>query len=167
VNQRNQNTSQTTETRRIAFVQACWHRDITDQCRNAFLGEMERHGFAEAVIDCHEVPGAFEIPLYIQRLAMSGRYDAVVATAFIVDGGIYAHEYVSEAVINGMMRVQLDTGVPVMSAVLTPRHFHEHDAHQRFFADHFRVKGEEVANACAATLANMRRLNDLDVQAAA
>ena len=100
----------------------------------------------------------FEIPLHAKILAASGRYDAIVATGLIVDGGIYAHEYVSEAVISGLMRVQLDTDVPVLSAVLTPRHFHEHEAHHRFFREHFLVKGTEVATACALTLENMRRL---------
>ncbi len=155
MNQSNQNT---TQTGRIAFIQACWHRDIVDQCRTAFVREMDRHGIAESVMDFFEVPGVFEIPLHAKILAASGRYDAIVAAGLIVNGGIYAHEYVSEAVISGLMRVQLDTDVPVLSAVLTPRHFHEHEEHHRFFREHFLVKGAEAANACALTLENMRRL---------
>jgi 6,7-dimethyl-8-ribityllumazine synthase len=50
------------------------------------------------------------------------------------------------------MRVQLDTDVPVFSAVLTPHHFHEHEEHQAYFARHFEVKGAELADAIAATL---------------
>ena len=64
------------------------------------------------------------------------------------------------AVIDGLMRVQLDTGVPVLSAVLTPRDFHEHDEHRRFFAEHFVKKGAEVAQACLQTLANFRALEN-------
>jgi 6,7-dimethyl-8-ribityllumazine synthase len=56
------------------------------------------------------------------------------------------------------MRVQLDTGVPVFSAVLTPRDFHEHEAHRRFFCEHFELKGTEAAEACLATLASLRAL---------
>lgn len=170
MNQSNQNsttTKQIGETGRIAFIQACWHRDIVDQCRTAFVREMDRRGIAESAMDFFEVPGVFEIPLHAKILAASGRYEAIVATGLVVNGGIYAHEYVSDAVIGGLMRVQLDTDVPVLSAVLTPRHFHEHDEHHRFFRDHFVVKGTEVAAACAQTLANIRRLKAGDLRAAA
>jgi 6,7-dimethyl-8-ribityllumazine synthase len=143
---------------RVAFVQSCWHKDIVDRCRDSFLAEMARLGFAAARIDQFEVPGAFEIPLQAQLLARSGRYAAVVAAGFVVDGGIYRHEFVADAVIAALMRVQLDTEVPVISAVLTPQRFHEHDAHRRFFLDHFVVKGAEAANACARTVENVRAL---------
>jgi 6,7-dimethyl-8-ribityllumazine synthase len=56
------------------------------------------------------------------------------------------------------MRVQLDTGVPVFSAVLTPRHFHEHAEHRQFFSEHFVKKGAEVAGACLATLEALKAL---------
>jgi 6,7-dimethyl-8-ribityllumazine synthase len=85
----------------------------------------------------------------------------VVAAGFVVNGGIYRHEFVAQAVISGLMQVQLETEVPVMSAVLTPHHFHDHDEHQKFYFDHFVVKGKEVATACAQTIANMQRLHDL------
>ncbi len=69
-----------------------------------------------------------------------------------------SHEFVADAVIGGLMRVQLDTGVPVFSCVLTPHHFHEHDVHQRFFAEHLVDKGREAAHACLATLAARQEL---------
>jgi len=104
------------------------------------------------------VPGAFEIPLQAKLLAKSGRYAAVVAAGFVVDGGIYRHEFVADAVIAGLMRVQLDTEVPVISAVLTPQRFHEHEEHRHFFLEHFVVKGAEAARACARTIENVRLL---------
>ena len=137
----------------IAFVQSCWHREIVDRCRDSFLETIVAAGVARDRVDLFEVPGAFEIPLVAKRLAQTGRYLAVVASGLVVDGGIYRHEFVAGAVISGLMQVQLETGVPVLSAVLTPQHFHEHDTHQQFFSEHFVVKGAEVANACAATLA--------------
>lgn len=146
---------------RIAFVQSCWHKDIVDRCRQSFMAEMARRGVGEADIETFEVPGAFEIPLQAKMLARTGRYDAIVAAGFVVDGGIYRHEFVADAVIAGLMRVQLETDVPVLSAVLTPQRFHEHEAHHRFFHDHFVVKGIEVARACAATLANVAVVKQL------
>jgi len=140
---------------RVAFIQSCWHRDIVDQCRNSFLAEMEKLGHAREHIELFEVPGAFEIPLQAKLLAKTGRYGAVVAAGLVVDGGVYRHEFVADAVISGLMRVQLDTEVPVLSAVLTPQHFHEHEEHRRFFFEHFLVKGREAANACSRTLTNI------------
>jgi 6,7-dimethyl-8-ribityllumazine synthase len=142
---------------RIAFVQSNWHADIVGQCRDSFLLEMGKRGFDPEDIELFEVPGAFEIPLQAKLLAQTGRYSAIVAAGLVVDGGIYRHDFVASAVIDGLMRVQLDTEVPVLSVVLTPLHFHEHETHQRFFRDHFVVKGAEAAAACAATLENVRQ----------
>ena len=144
--------------RRIAFVQSGWHKEIVDECRKSFLAEIEELGFDPAAVDFFEVTGAFEIPLHAKKLAASGRYGAIVGAGFVVDGGIYRHEFVADAVINGLMRVQLDTGVPVISAVLTPHHFHEHEAHQDFFFEHFKVKGAEAARACAHTMDALAKL---------
>jgi len=148
----------TSRASRIAFVQSSWHKDIVDQARHAFLIEIAKLGFSHQDIDVFEVAGAFEIPLQAKRLAKSGRYGAVVAAALVVDGGIYRHEFVAQAVISGLMQVQLETEVPVLSAVLTPHHFHEHSEHQEYFQRHFQIKGAEVARACADTIGKQREL---------
>ena len=159
MNQRQNNaTAESRNARRIAFVQACWHKDIVDRCRVSFTAEIAKHGFGEEDIDFFEVPGSLEIPLHALLLADSGRYAAIVAAGFVVNGGIYRHEFVAEAVISALMRVQLDTKVPVISAVLTPQNFHEHDEHRKFFYDHFVVKGAEAAVACAVTVDKIGRL---------
>ena len=90
-------------------------------------------------------------------LARSGRFAAVVAVAFVVDGGIYRHDFVAGTVLDAMMRVQLDTGVPVLSAVLAPHNFQETEPHIRFFKEHFVVKGREAADACRLILAERTR----------
>lgn len=135
---------------RIAFVQSCWHREIVDRSRDAFLQAMAEGGVDRSSIDLFEVPGAFEIPLHAKILAKSGRYQAIVAAGLVVDGGIYRHEFVATAVISGLMQVQLETEIPVLSAVLTPQHFHEHAVHHEFFTRHFDIKGKEAASACLA-----------------
>ena len=140
--------SKHTHGERVAFIQACWHKEIVDCCRDAFAQEIISIAGERVRIDYFEVPGAFEIPLRAKRLARGARYDAVIGAALVVDGGIYRHEFVAQAVINGLMQVGLETNVPVLSAVLTPHHFHAHAEHQTFFEEHFRVKGREVAQAC-------------------
>ncbi|MDA0350593.1 MAG: 6,7-dimethyl-8-ribityllumazine synthase [Chloroflexi bacterium] len=150
-------------TKRIAFIQATWHREIVDQARDAFLEELARQGVPSEAVDLFEVPGSLEIPLQTQLLCRTGRYAAVVAAGLIVDGGIYRHEFVAATVLDAMMKVQLETVVPVLSAVLTPQRFHEHQEHLTFFREHFTVKGAEVAVACVATIRNLQRVRDLVV----
>ena len=138
---------------RVAVVCAGWHGQLVGLARQALLAELQRLEHPPDAVDCFEVPGAFEIPLLAQRLARAGRHQAIVAMGLVVDGGIYRHDFVAAAVIDGLMRVQLDSGVPVFSCVLTPQAFHEHQDHQQFFAAHMAKKGAEVARACLRTLA--------------
>ena len=149
---------------RVAVIASAWHRDIVASATEAIQAEFDRSRMPKAALRLFEVPGAFEIPLLAQRLArgVSGRgggggcFDAIIACGLVVNGGIYRHEFVAAAVIDGLMRVQLDSDVPVFSCVLTPREFHEHDAHRQFFLEHLRSKGQEVARCCLETLASHR-----------
>ncbi|WP_322032125.1 6,7-dimethyl-8-ribityllumazine synthase [Paraburkholderia sp. J76] len=145
---------------RIAFIGAGWHRDIVDQCREAFVRTLSEGSAAACAIDLYEVPGVFEIPLHAKLIAQQGRHAAIVAAGFVVDGGIYRHDFVSQTVIQALMQVQLETTVPVISAVLTPHHFHGSPEHVRFFREHFVTKGTEAAHACAAIVGAVRELKD-------
>ena len=149
---------------RIAFVQACWHRSIVENGRDGFLRELERLGVPRERVDVFEVPGSLEIPLHAKLLAKTGRYAAIVAAGFVVDGGIYRHEFVAQSVIDALMSVQLETEVPVLSMVLTPHRFHEHDDHVAFFTVHMTKKGAEAAIACVHT---MRGIEAIAVSASA
>lgn len=136
---------------RVAFVQSAWHREVIEECRAAFLAEIQARHITN--IDVFEVPGSFEIPLHAQILAKTRRYTAIIAAGLVVDD-----EYVAETVIRALMDVQLRTEIPVFSAVLTPQQFHESAAHFEFFRKHFATKGIEVAEACANTLLSLERL---------
>ncbi len=138
---------------RIAIVAAQWHAEIVEQTVSAFTERLTELGITE--VDVHRVPGAFEIPLHAKRLARTGRYDAIAASALVVDGGIYRHDFVAATVVEALMRVQLDTDVPVFSAVLTPHNFHEHAEHRDYFRRHFAVKGRELADAVSATIGSL------------
>ncbi|MGM9428119.1 6,7-dimethyl-8-ribityllumazine synthase [Hydrogenophaga sp. MI9] len=144
---------------RFAFVEAVWHADIVQQARDAFFARMAEAGVGPERIDLFDVTGAFEIPLHAQRLARSGRYAAVVGSALVVDDGIYRFDALMQTVVKAMMDVQLDTGVPVILAVHTPHHFHEHAEHRKYFLRHFAVKGTEAAEACLRTVAGLRQLD--------
>jgi len=138
---------------RIAIVAAQWHAEIVDEAVSAFRERLTELGIDE--VDVFRVPGAFEIPLHAKRLAVTGRYDAIATSALVVDGGIYRHDFVAWTVVDALMRVQLETDVPVFSAVLTPHHFHEHAEHRDYFTRHFAVKGRELADAVSATIESL------------
>ena len=118
-------------------------------------------GFTEIIpeeqVDVFDVPGAFEMPLLAKQLAGSGRYTAVAAAALVVDGGIYRHDFVAQAVVSGLMQAGMETGVPVLSVSLTPHHFQETDHHTAIFKRHFVTKGREAAQA-ALMLAPHRKV---------
>ncbi len=134
---------------KIAFIKARWHADIVDQALVGFKAQMQEDRFA-CEITAHDVPGAFEAPLLAKRLAKTR--DAVVVAALVVDGGIYRHDFVAAAVVNGLMQVQLETDVPMFSVSLTPHQFHAHDEHRAYFMEHFVKKGAEAAAAVQMVL---------------
>ncbi|MEO9779576.1 MAG: 6,7-dimethyl-8-ribityllumazine synthase [Sedimentitalea sp.] len=130
---------------RFAFVKASWHADIVDRALDGFCELIPA-----AQVDVFDVPGAFELPLVTRDLALTGRYGAVIGAAFVVDGGIYRHDFVAQAVVDGLMRAGLDSGVPVLSVSLTPHHYQETEHHNAIFRAHFVEKGREAAKAALA-----------------
>jgi 6,7-dimethyl-8-ribityllumazine synthase len=145
----------------IAYIQASWHSDILEHCKSAFLTEITKHGYRQDDVEFFAAPGSLEIPLLAKKLARTGRYAAVCASGLVVDGGIYRHEFVAQAVLHGIVQTSLDTGVPVLSAVLTPHHFHEHAIHEAFFKDHMRTKGKELAEACVSIVEKLSAVEAL------
>jgi len=107
---------------RFAFVKAQWHADIVDSALEGFQALIP-----PAQIDVFDVPGALEMPLLARDLAQTGRYGAIACAAFVVDGGIYRHDFVAQAVVDGLMRAGLDTGVPILSVSLTPHQYQDTD----------------------------------------
>ena len=147
--------------KKIAYVQAAWHTDITDECKQAFTDELAKRAYDASGVEFFSAPGSLEIPLMAKKLAKTGRYAAVCVSGFVVDGGIYRHEFVAQAVLQGIVNVSTETGVPVLSAVLTPQQFHEHDAHTDFFKQHMFLKGKELAEACSAIIKSLASVDQL------
>ncbi|NKB78112.1 MAG: 6,7-dimethyl-8-ribityllumazine synthase [Gammaproteobacteria bacterium] len=135
------------EGKRIAFIQAGWHKNIVEQGRLSFETQLLDAGVHPSLIDLVNVPGSLEIPLQCQLLAKTGQYQIIVAAGLIVDGGIYRHDFVASTVLDAMMKVSLQTEVPILSMVLTPHHFSDH-SHHEYFYEHFKVKGMEAGSAC-------------------
>ena len=136
----------------FAFVKANWHTEIVSAALDGFRSRVAASA-PEARIEVFDVPGAFELPLQAKRLARTRHFDAIACAAFVVDGGIYRHDFVAQAVVSGLMQVQVETDVPVLSVSLTPHHFQPSEEHISFFTQHFIQKGREAAEAALAVAA--------------
>ena len=136
----------------VAIVWSRFNEDIVRELVTACDRELVNLGVAPADIDVVSVPGALEIPLALQSLALrtrgfGRRYDALVALGAVVRGETYHFEVVSNESARGILEVQLETGVPVANAVLTTST--EEQARERAS-----VKGAEAARV-AVEMANL------------
>jgi 6,7-dimethyl-8-ribityllumazine synthase len=104
---------------RFALVVARFNSAIVDGLVAGALDGLKRHGVADEAIDLVRVPGSFEIPLAAQRLAVSRKYAAILCLGAVIKGDTDHYDYVAGAAANGVARVALDTGVPVIFGVLT------------------------------------------------
>ncbi|MDP9453564.1 MAG: 6,7-dimethyl-8-ribityllumazine synthase [Actinomycetota bacterium] len=104
---------------RVALACARFNDLVTERLLAGARDGLVRHGVDEASISVAWVPGAVELPLVTQRLATSGEVDAVVALGAVIRGATDHHEHVGGQCAAGLVRVGLDTGVPVAFAVLT------------------------------------------------
>ena len=138
---------------RFAIIASRWNPRITDAlvaaARDAFVG----NGVSAAAIDVVRVPGAWELPIAARELAAAGRHAAIVALGCVVRGDTRHYEQVADGASEGLMRVALDTGVPVMNGVLAVERFE--DAEARAGGSHGN-KGEECA-LVAIEMADLRR----------
>ncbi len=104
---------------RIGLVATRWNDLIVGNLVSGAKDALVRHGVAEEDIGLALVPGAFEIPLVAKRLAMSGKYEAIVCLGAVIRGATAHFEYVAGEVAKGIASVMLETGVPVTFGVLT------------------------------------------------
>lgn len=104
---------------RIAIVASRFNHFIVEQLVAGARDALQRRGVAESRQSLTWVPGAFELPLAADRLAASGRFDAIVALGAVIRGGTPHFDYVAGSCADGLSRVALDRGVPVAFGVLT------------------------------------------------
>ena len=104
---------------RIGIVCARFNEFITSKLLGGAQDALIRHGVADEDIDVAWVPGAFEIPLIAEKMAKSGKYDAVIALGAVIRGSTTHYDYVCAEVSKGIATVSLKAGIPVMFGVLT------------------------------------------------
>src|SRR5262245_4649008 len=104
---------------RVGIVVSRFNQQIGDKLVAACCSELARHGVREGDVRVITVPGALEIPLALQKLANTGKYDALIALGAVIRGETYHFEVVANESASGITSVALDSGVPVANGVLT------------------------------------------------
>jgi len=104
---------------RFGIAVARFNSFIVDHLVEGALDTLRRHGCADEEIEIVKVPGAFELPLAVKRMAAAGRYDAVVALGAVIRGGTPHFDYVAGECTKGLAAVSLEHDVPVAFGVLT------------------------------------------------
>ena len=104
---------------RIGIALARFNRAVTDQLLDGALEALTAHGVAEDAVDVASVPGAFELPLCAQRLAMTGRYDALICLGAVVRGETPHFEFVASEAATGIGAVARSHDLPIAFGVLT------------------------------------------------
>ena len=104
---------------RVGIVMSRFNLPVCEGLLSACVSELKRLGVADADMAIATVPGALEIPLVLQSMANSRRYDALVALGAVIRGETYHFEVVSNDACRAIMEVQLDTGIPVANGILT------------------------------------------------
>jgi len=103
----------------FAILVARFNNFIVDHLLEGALDALKRHGIAETNIDIIRVPGAFEMPLAAQRIAATGRYQAMVALGAVIRGGTPHFDYVAGECTKGLAQVSLQSNTPIAFGILT------------------------------------------------
>ena len=103
----------------VGVVMSRFNLPICEGLLSACVAELKRLGVADSNMAIANVPGALEIPLVLQSMAKSGKFDALVALGAVIRGDTYHFEVVSNDACRAIMEVQLDTGIPIANGLLT------------------------------------------------
>lgn len=104
---------------RFAVVASRFNDFVVRNLVDGALDTLRRHGVADGAIDLVRCPGAFEMPLVVNRLAAARRYDAIIAVGAVIRGGTPHFDYVAGECVKGIAQASLQHNVPVAFGVLT------------------------------------------------
>lgn len=138
---------------KIGIVMSRFNLPICEGLLSACVAELQRLGVADADMSIANVPGALEIPLVLQSMAQSRRYNALIALGAVIRGETYHFEVVSNDSCRAIMDVQLQTGVPIANGILTCEDDDQAEVRMQ-------PKGADCAQA-AVEMANLQKALDL------
>jgi 6,7-dimethyl-8-ribityllumazine synthase len=142
---------------RLVFVAARFYGDLAERLLQGARGAVAELGWAAA--DEYLVPGVFELPLAAQAAARSGRYAGIVALGVVIRGETAHFEYVCKAAADGLLRVTLDSGLPVAFGVLTTENESQALLRSALPGESGENKGAEAARAVVAMLGELARID--------
>ena len=143
------------EAARFAIIASRWNPRITDALVIGARQSLADNGVADTAVDVVRVPGAWEIPVVAARIAAAGQHAAIIALGCVIRGDTRHYEHVADRCAEGLMRVALDFGIPVMNGVLAVERIE--DAEVRAGGSHGN-KGEEAALAALEMVNLLERL---------
>jgi len=101
---------------RVGIIKTRWNSTVVDALVEGVMETLRKHGTHN--ISCEEVGGAFELPLASLAMIKSGKYDVIIPVGCLIKGATMHFEYISSAAVDGLMKVSLETGVPVINGIL-------------------------------------------------
>jgi 6,7-dimethyl-8-ribityllumazine synthase len=134
---------------RVGIVVSRFNPEVGRGLVSSCLSALSRYGVAGDAITLVKVPGALEVPLALQKLAQTGRFDALVALGAVIRGETYHFEVVANQSAAGIAQVQLDTGVPIANGVLTTHNDDQAIARMSEKGEECALVAIEMANLCA------------------
>ncbi len=140
---------------RIAIVASRWNDTIVNRLKEGAVDALRRTGVSSDDVTIVHVPGSFELPLAVQKIAATGKYDAVIALGVVIRGATTHYDYVCSATTSGISKAGLDSGIPCLFGVLTTENIEQALERSGTKAGN---KGEEVALAAVEMATLLKQL---------
>ncbi len=135
--------------KKIAIITTRWNPEFVGPCVEWCVSTLQEKWIQESDIEVIQVPGGVEIPLLAKKLAEAGNYSAIVAVAFVCENPIYRFDFVASSVVENIIRVSVETGVPILSSCLSPMKFdRENPRDVEFYSKHMKIKWQEAGQSC-------------------
>lgn len=141
--------------KRVAVVVSRFNSLVTEKLLDGALDCLIRHGVDEKKIDIVRVPGSFELPFVVKKVAEKGRYDGIVALSAVIRGDTPHFDYVATEVSKGIARLSLDLNLPIGFGVITA------DTEEQAIARAGMKQGNKGWDAAMSVLEVMNLLDDL------
>ena len=143
---------------KFALVASRFNSFIVDQLEAGAIDALVRHGAKKEDIHLVKAPGAFELPIVVQKLAASNKYDAIIALGAVIRGGTPHFEYVAGECVKGIAQVSLQYSIPVSFGVLTV------DTLEQAIERAGTKAGNKGAEAALSAIEMVSLFNSLDIE---
>lgn len=143
---------------KVGILVSRWNHFITDRLRDGAVHSLKKHGYTDDQITIAYCPGSYEIPLVAQKMAETGKFDAIIAIGVVIRGATAHFDFVAGAANSGVLSVNHSTGIPVIFGVLTTDTIEQAIERAGTKAGN---KGEEAAMAAIEMMSLLRQIQEL------